>query len=99
MEYAKLPGLTPDGTMYWNEEMGTVEAVLPPGGYKTAHGPGLLELENGDMLCVWFAGSFEGNADVNVICARLKKGAVELIVRLYGGGDSSHLGADIKGKV
>ena len=75
MEYAKLPGLTPDGTMYWNEEMGTVEAVLPPGGYKTAHGPGLLELENGDMLCVWFAGSFEGNADVNVICARLKKGA------------------------
>lgn len=75
MEYAKLPGLTPDGTMYWNEEMGTVEAVLPPGGYKTAHGPGLLELENGDLLCVWFAGSFEGNADVNVICARLKKGA------------------------
>ena len=47
MEYAKLPGLTPDGTMYWNEEMGTVEAVLPPGGYKTAHGPGLLELETG----------------------------------------------------
>lgn len=42
MEYAKLPGLTPDGTMYWNEEMGTVEAVLPPGGYQTAHGPGLL---------------------------------------------------------
>ena len=75
MEYAKLPGLTPDGTMYWNEEMGTMEAVLPPGGYKTAHGPGLLELENGDLLCVWFAGSFEGNADVNVICARLKKGS------------------------
>ena len=56
MEYAKLPGLTPDGTMYWNEEMGTVEAALPPGGYKTAHGPGVLELENGDMMCVWFAG-------------------------------------------
>ena len=52
-----------------------MEAVLPPGGYKTAHGPGLLELENGDLLCVWFAGSFEGNADVNVICARLKKGS------------------------
>ena len=47
----------------------------PAGGLQTAHGPGLLELENGDMLCVWFAGSFEGNADVNVICARLKKGA------------------------
>ncbi len=66
MEYTKLPGLTPDGTMYWNEELGTVEAMIPPGDYKTAHGPGLLELENGDLLCTWFAGSFEGNADVNV---------------------------------
>ncbi len=75
MEYKKLPGLTPDGTMYWNEDLGTVEAMIPPGGYKTAHGPGLLELENGDILCVWFAGSFEGNADVNVVCARLPKGA------------------------
>ena len=49
MEYTKLPGLTPDGTMYWNEDLGTVEAMIPPGDYKTAHGPGLLELENGDL--------------------------------------------------
>ncbi|MCD8023207.1 MAG: exo-alpha-sialidase [Lachnospiraceae bacterium] len=75
MEYTKLPGLTPDGKLYWNEDLGTVEAVLPTGGYKTAHGPGLVEMENGDMLCTWFAGSFEGNADVNVICARLPKGS------------------------
>lgn len=75
MTYQKLPGLTPDGTMYLNEDLGTVEAMIPPGGYKTAHGPGLLEMENGDMLCTWFAGSFEGNADINVVCARLKKGA------------------------
>ena len=27
MAYAKLPGLTPDGRLYENEEMGTVEAV------------------------------------------------------------------------
>ncbi len=75
MTYQKLPGLTPDGTMYLNEDLGTVEAMIPPGGYKTAHGPGLLEMANGDMLCTWFAGSFEGNADINVVCARLKKGA------------------------
>ena len=50
MAYAKLPGLTPDGRLYENEEMGTVEARLPDGGYPTAHAPALLELPNGDML-------------------------------------------------
>ena len=29
MTYAKLPGLTWDGTVYENEEMGTLEALLP----------------------------------------------------------------------
>ncbi len=75
MAYQILPGLTPDGTMYENQDMGTVEAVLPPGEYKTAHSPALLELPNGDMLCAWFAGSFEGSADVSIVCARLPKGA------------------------
>lgn len=75
MNYRHLPGLTPDGTMYINDTMQTVEAMLPPGPYKTAHSPALLELESGDMLCAWFAGSFEGNADVGIVCARLPKGA------------------------
>lgn len=75
MAYRKLASLTPDGAMYVNEDMGTVEAMLPTGGFKTAHAPALLELENGDLLCVWFAGSFEGSADIKVICSRLPKGA------------------------
>lgn len=75
MNYKHLPGLTPDGTMYMNDTLGTVEAMLPPGVYKTAHAPALLELLNGDILCAWFAGSFEGSADVSIVCARLKKGA------------------------
>ena len=29
--YKKLPGLTWDGTIYENEEMGTLEALLPTG--------------------------------------------------------------------
>lgn len=29
MTYQKLPGLTWDGTIYENEEMGTLEALLP----------------------------------------------------------------------
>ena len=31
MAYQKLPGLTWDGTIYENEEMGTPEALLPAG--------------------------------------------------------------------
>ena len=39
MTYAKLPGLTWDGTVYENEEMGTLEALLPTGGWpRTCHG-------------------------------------------------------------
>ena len=73
MDYPKLPGLTPDGRVYYNEEMGTVEARIPNGGYNSGHGPALLELPSGDLLCVWFAGSFEGSADVHIVCSRLEK--------------------------
>lgn len=75
MEYKHLGGLTPDGTMYVNDDMGTLEAMIPPGGYATAHAPALLELENGDMLCAWFAGSFEGSKDISIVCARKEKDA------------------------
>ena len=47
MTYPKLPGLTWDGTIYENEEMGTLEALLPTGGYPTAHAPAMAELPNG----------------------------------------------------
>ncbi len=77
MELKHLAGLTPDGALYVNDDMGTVEAMIPPGNYKTAHAPALLELENGDLLCAWFAGSFEGSADISIVCARLPKGAAK----------------------
>ena len=32
MTYPKLPGLTWDGTIYENEEMGDLEALIPNGG-------------------------------------------------------------------
>ena len=54
MEFKHIQGLTPDGTVYYNEDMRTLEAMVPPGKYSTAHAPALLELENGDMLCAWF---------------------------------------------
>ena len=74
-QYPILPDLTPDGTIYRNEHLQTLEAMLPTGGYRSAHSPALLELPNGDLLCAWFAGTFEGSPDVSILCARLPKGA------------------------
>ncbi len=74
MELKHIQGLTADGQLYINDDMGTIEAMVPPGQYNTAHAPALLELENGDMLCAWFAGSFEGSKDISIVCARLTKG-------------------------
>jgi predicted neuraminidase len=75
MRYPVLAGLTPDGTIYENSDMGAVEAMLPPGPYATAHAPTLAELPNGDMICAWFAGSYEGSPDISIVCSRLPKGA------------------------
>lgn len=75
MKYPKLQELLPDGQIYENTHMNTLEAFLPTGGFDTAHGPGLLEAENGDLICVWFAGSFEGNADIHIVSSRLPKGS------------------------
>lgn len=75
MTIKKLPGLTPDGQIYFDEDMGITEAMLPPMAGTTAHGPGLLETPEGTLLCCWFAGTFEGDTDVNIVVSRLEKGA------------------------
>lgn len=75
MSRKRLPGLTLDGQIYFNEEMNIAEAVLPPGPWKTAHAPALLETKAGTLLCCWFAGSFEGGTDINIVVSRLSKDA------------------------
>ena len=73
MNYPTLPALDWDGKLFHNPGMGTLEALLPTGNFPTAHAPALLELPNGDMLCVWFAGTYEGSADIHIVCSRLPK--------------------------
>lgn len=75
MSYKVLQQLTDDGQVYINELMGTVEAMLPTGGFETAHAPTMVELPDGTLLLAWFAGSFEGGTDINIICSRLERGA------------------------
>lgn len=75
MAIKTLPGLTPDGQIYFDEDMGITEAMLPTMAGTTAHGPGLLETPAGTLLCCWFAGTFEGDTDVNIVVSRLERGA------------------------
>ena len=52
-----------------------VEAYLPILYANDNHAANLLELDNGDLLCVWFSGSGEGNPDTNVVMSRLTAGS------------------------
>jgi len=47
-----------------------IEAYIPTP-YHSNHAANLAELDNGDLLCVWFAGSAEGVSDIKIVMARL----------------------------
>lgn len=69
----ELPALGRDGRLYYDRRTGTVEALIP-NPFASCHAADLLELPNGDLLCCWFAGSDEGNADISIVLARLNAG-------------------------
>lgn len=71
-EYIELKQMEQDGKLYMNRKLGTIEALLP-NPQNSIHAADLLELPNGDLLCCWFAGSDEGNADISIAVSRLKK--------------------------
>lgn len=74
MTLPTLPELTPDGQLYVDDDMQLVEAMLPPGPWSSAHGPGLIETPLHTLLCCWFAGTFEGDTDINIVVSRLEQG-------------------------
>ncbi len=74
MEYRKLPRPEWDGKIWLDEDMKLLKALMPTGGYPTAHAPAMAELENGDLVMCWFAGTYEGSADIRIICSRLPRG-------------------------
>ncbi len=55
-------------------DLDRIEAYLPPMGREN-HGSNLLELPNGDLLCVWFGGDKEGAQNVSIALSRLTPGA------------------------
>lgn len=42
---------------------------------RTNHASNLLQLPNGDLLCFWFSGTEEGNADISIAMSRLNQGS------------------------
>lgn len=75
-EMLKINKLEENGRLYENEQLGTVESLIQ-NPYATCHAADLIELPNGDILCCWFAGSDEGNADVSIVMSRLPHGEVQ----------------------
>jgi predicted neuraminidase len=43
--------------------------------FPSSHAANLLELKNGDLLCAWYSGKWEGESGVAIVVARLVKGA------------------------
>lgn len=63
-----------DGIERANATRQTAESYLPIL-YPSSHAANLLELKNGDLLCVWFSGNWEGASGVGIVVARRPKGS------------------------
>ncbi|WP_020576558.1 sialidase family protein [Actinopolymorpha alba] len=56
------------------EDPGVRTALLPVLYEPDSHAANLVELDNGDLLCVWFNGPGEGEPGTNVVLSRLRQG-------------------------
>jgi len=54
---------------------GAKSAFLPEL-FASSHASNLLQLKNGDLLCVWFSGTAEGQSDVAIVASILPKGSM-----------------------
>ena len=73
-EYFEIPALPTDGRLCHNQAMDMVEALIPNTPFRSCHAADLLETCDGDLICVWFAGSSEGYADISIVGSRLPAG-------------------------
>jgi predicted neuraminidase len=52
-----------------------LEAAMLPALYASSHAANLVLLKNGDLLCFWFSGTWEGESKVGIVMSRLPKGS------------------------
>jgi predicted neuraminidase len=74
IDYTKQLAAPNDGQFRASPMPGMEEAYLAPL-FASAHAANLLLLKSGDLLCVWFSGTWEGQSDVGIVMSRLPKGA------------------------
>ena len=74
LDYSRAIGAPVDGRLRPSAIEGLREAYLVPI-FPSAHAANLLELKNGDLLCAWFSGTWEGNSDVAIVVSRLSAGS------------------------
>ncbi|MGD0346245.1 MAG: sialidase family protein [Terracidiphilus sp.] len=63
-----------DGVERFNASLQAAETYLPIL-YPSSHAANLYELKNGDVLCVWFSGTWEGSSGVGIVISRRPKGS------------------------
>lgn len=63
-----------DGVIKQSPVQGMREAYLPTI-FASSHAANLLQLSNGDVLCFWFSGTWEGASGVAIVMSRLPAGA------------------------
>lgn len=63
-----------DGVMRHNAALDVDEAYLPILFY-SSHAANIYQLKNGDLICAWFSGDWEGTSKVGIVVSRLPKGS------------------------
>lgn len=64
-----------DGKLRQNEQDAARKEAFLPTDCVQNHAANLIELDNGDLLCVWFGGTQEGIPDISIYMSRLKLGS------------------------
>ncbi|MET3321012.1 UNVERIFIED_ORG: putative neuraminidase [Peribacillus simplex] len=60
----------PNGKLYHDDYTNIDFSLIPSGPFSTAHAPTIIKLDDGDLLCAWFAGSFEGSPDISIVLSK-----------------------------
>ncbi|SDE92571.1 sialidase family protein [Terriglobus roseus] len=69
----------PDGlsaTLSPDKDLPRAKSAFLPELFASSHASNLLQLKNGDLLCVWFSGTAEGQSDVAIVVSILPKGSM-----------------------
>lgn len=71
MDLKNFNNTEPNGIVYHDNFLNINLGLIPTGGFKTAHAPTIIETIDGSLLCAWFAGSYEGSADISIVISKM----------------------------